>query len=334
MRMRRVTLGQGLEVSVQGLGCMGMSEFYGPTDERESAATIQRALDLGVTFLDTADMYGFGANEELIAGAIRGRRGEVELATKFGNVRDPANPAARRVRCDPAYVRQACEASLRRLGTESIDLYYMHRLDQGTPIEETVGAMAELAAAGKIRHLGLSEVTADELRRAHGVHPITAVQAEWSIWTRDVEPAVVPACVELGVGLVAYSPLGRGFLTGTVPAASELGADDFRSRLPRFAAGNADRNAALVEVVRAVAAAHGATPAQVALAWVQQRAEVWDLTVVAIPGTKRRRWLEENVAAVDLRLAEDELAALEPLAGRVTGDRYVDMRPTFTAREA
>jgi aryl-alcohol dehydrogenase-like predicted oxidoreductase len=331
--MRRVKLGQGLEVSAQGLGCMGMSEFYGPTDERESTATIRRALDLGVTFLDTADMYGMGANEELVGRATRGRRDEAELATKFGNVRDPADPTARRVRGDAAYVRQACDASLRRLGVDTIDLYYMHRLDPATPIEETVGAMADLAAAGKIRHLGLSEVTADELRRAHGVHPITAVQAEWSIWTRDLEGTLVPACSELGVGLVAYSPLGRGFLTGTVPAAAELGADDFRSRLPRFAAGNADRNGALVEVVREVAAAHGAAAGQVALAWVQQRAERWDLPVVPIPGTKRRRWLEENVAAAELTLTADELAALEPLAEGVVGDRYVDMRSTFNARE-
>jgi aryl-alcohol dehydrogenase-like predicted oxidoreductase len=331
--MRRVTLGKELEVSAQGLGCMGMSEFYGGGEAEESVATVRRALDLGITFLDTADMYGSGANEELVGTAIRGGRDEVQVATKFGIVRDPANPTARRVRGDAAYVRQACDASLRRLGTDRIDLYYQHRLDPGTPIEETVAAMAELVAAGKVRQLGLSEVTAAELERAHAVHPIAAVQSEWSLWTRDLERSVVPACRELGVGLVAYSPLGRGFLTGRVPPVQELEDGDFRRRQPRFAAGNVERNAELLEVVRAVAGAHGASAGQVALAWVQQRGQVWGLPVVPIPGTKRRRWLEENAAAVDLTLSDDQLAALEPLAGQVVGDRYPDMRPTFTARE-
>jgi aryl-alcohol dehydrogenase-like predicted oxidoreductase len=331
--MRRVMLGKELEVSAQGLGCMGMSEFYGGGEAEESVATVRRALDLGITFLDTADLYGSGANEELVGTAIRGRRDEVQVATKFGIVRDPANPTARHFRGDAAYVRQACDASLRRLGTDRIDLYYQHRLDPGTPIEETVAAMAELVAAGKVRQLGLSEVTAAELERGHAVHPIAAVQSEWSLWTRDLERSVVPACRELGVGLVAYSPLGRGFLTGRVPPVEELEDGDFRRRQPRFAAGNVERNAELLEVVRVVAGAHGASAGQVALAWVQRRGQVWGLPVVPIPGTKRRRWLEENAAAVDLTLSDDQLAALEPLAGQVVGDRYPDMRPTFTARE-
>src|SRR6266545_7731145 len=322
MRMRRVMLGKELEVSAQGLGCMGMSEFYGGGEAEESVATVRRALDLGITFLDTADMYGSGANEELVGTAIRGRRDEVQVATKFGIVRDPANPTTRHFRGDAAYVRQACDASLRRLGTDRIDLYYQHRLDPGTPIEETVAAMAELVAAGKVRQLGLSEATAAELERGHAVHPIAAVQSEWSLWTRDLERSVVPACRELGVGLVPYSPLGRGFLTGELKPAEALPDDDFRRSQPRLAGDNAVANTAMVEVVRKIGERRGAAAAQVALAWVHQREQVWGLPVVPIPGTKRRRWLEQNVAAAELALDSDELAELDELGARVAGDRY------------
>jgi aryl-alcohol dehydrogenase-like predicted oxidoreductase len=315
----QVPLGsQGLVVSRQGLGCMGMSEFYGDTDEAESTATIHRALDLGVNFLDTADGYGIGANEELVGRAIRERRGEVVLATKFGVVRDPDNRSFFGIRGDPEYVRQACDASLRRLGVDHVDLYYQHRPDPDTPIEDTVGAMAELVAAGKVRFLGLSEVTADQLRRAHAVHPITAVQSEYSLWTRELEDEVLPAMRELGVGLVAYSPLGRGFLTGTVSEPDALSDNDFRRHIPRWQGENLDVNLRIVDTVREVAVAKGVAPAQVALAWVHSRGS----DVVPIPGTKRRKYLEENVAAADLTLTEAELARLEPLAGLVRGSRY------------
>jgi aryl-alcohol dehydrogenase-like predicted oxidoreductase len=315
----QVPLGsQGLVVSRQGLGCMGMSEFYGDTDEAESTATIHRALDLGVNFLDTADGYGIGANEELVGRAIRDRRGEVVLATKFGVVRDPDNPSFFGIKGDPEYVRQACDASLRRLGVDHVDLYYQHRPDPDTPIEDTVGAMAELVAAGKVRFLGLSEVTADQLRRAHAVHPITAVQSEYSLWARELEGEVLPAMRELGVGLVAYSPLGRGFLTGTVSEPDALSDNDFRRHIPRWQGENFDVNLRIVDTVREVAAAKGVAPAQVALAWVHSRGS----DVVPIPGTKRRKYLEENVTAADLTLTEAELARLEPLAGLVRGSRY------------
>jgi aryl-alcohol dehydrogenase-like predicted oxidoreductase len=315
----QVPLGsQGLVVSRQGLGCMGMSEFYGDTDEAESTATIHRALDLGVNFLDTADAYGIGANEELVGRAIRDRRGEVVLATKFGVVRDPDNRSFFGIKGDPEYVRQACDASLRRFGVDHVDLYYQHRSDPDTPIEETVGAMAELVAAGKVRFLGLSEVTADQLRRAHAVHPITAVQSEYSLWVRELEDEVLPAMRELGVGLVAYSPLGRGFLTGTVSEPDALSDNDFRRHIPRWQGENFDVNLRIVDTVREVAAAKGVAPAQVALAWVHSRGS----DVVPIPGTKRRKYLEENVTAADLMLTEAELARLEPLAGLVRGSRY------------
>jgi aryl-alcohol dehydrogenase-like predicted oxidoreductase len=315
---------QGLTVSVEGLGCMGMSEFYGTADEAEAVATIERALDLGVTFLDTADAYGPHTNERLVGGAIRRRRDEVVLATKFGIVRDPADPSGRSFRGDPAYVRESCDASLGRLGVDHIDLYYMHRRDQSVPIEETVGAMAELVDAGKVRYLGLSEVNPDTLRRAVATHPIAALQTEWSLWSREIEDQLVGTARELGVGIVAYSPLGRGFLTGTITSRDDMGEDDFRRFSPRFSEANFDRNLRLVERVQALARDRGVTAGQLALAWVLAQGD----DVVPIPGTKRRRWLEENVAAAALTLSEDDLAELDeavPPAAAV-GDRYSDMR--------
>ncbi|MEU7229725.1 aldo/keto reductase [Streptomyces chrestomyceticus] len=325
-------------VGVQGLGCMGMSFAYGPTeDEGEARATLERALELGVTLYDTADMYGMGHNEEFIAPFVQAHRDEVVVATKFAIAADPAdplNPAKRVIRNDRPYIRQAVEASLRRLGVDEIDLYYMHRRDPAVPIEDTVGAMAELVAEGKVKHLGLSEVTGSELRAAQAVHPIAAVQSEWSLFSRDVENGVVPAARELGVGFVPYSPLGRGFLTGSfVSADKELTDDDFRRRQPRFTGDNAKANAALLEPVREVAAAHGASLGQVALAWVQQQAQVHGLPVVPIPGTRKRSRIEENVAATHLVLSEAELALLAPVAGKVAGDRYADMSFTSAGRE-
>ncbi|GAB2600419.1 aldo/keto reductase [Streptomyces capparidis] len=324
----------GPEVGVQGLGCMGMSDFYGAADEAESRATLEAALEAGVTLFDTADMYGYGANEEFLAPFVRAHRDEVVLATKFGIVRRREDPSYRGYRGDPAYVRAAAEASLKRLGVDVVDLYYMHRLDPQVPIEDTVGAMAELVAEGKVRHLGLSEVTGDELRRACAVHPIAALQSEWSLFSRDVERTAVPAAEELGVAFVPYSPLGRGFLTGAfADAAKDLTADDTRRAFPRFTGDNARANAGLLEPVRRIAADRGATPAQVALAWVQQRAEVHGLAVVPIPGTRRRTRLAENVAAAALRLTAEELALLEPIAGQVAGDRYPNMGPVSAGRE-
>ena len=317
--MRTTTLGQ-LTVSAQGLGCMGMSEWYGATDWDESVATIHRALDLGVTFIDTADIYGAGHNEVLVGRGIAGRRDEVQLATKFGIDRS-AGDAHRVVRGEAAYVQRSCEASLTRLGVEVIDLYYLHRPPQTAEIEETVGAMAELVMQGKVRYLGLSEVTGDLLRRAHAVHPITAVQSEYSLWTRDAETDAMDAMRELGVGLVPYSPLGRGFLTGTVDL-DTLDAKDFRRRNPRFPGQAVAANLAIVDAVRAVADAKGVTPAQVALAWVYAQQERLGVPVVPIPGTKRVKWLEQNVAALDVTLTPGELAPLDPLAAQVTGARY------------
>jgi aryl-alcohol dehydrogenase-like predicted oxidoreductase len=317
------TLGTGgLEVSAEGLGCMGMSEFYGPGDESESIATIHRALELGVTLLDTADMYGPYRNEELVGRAIAGHRDQVVLATKFGIVRG-TDPTDRSIRGDAGYVRQACDDSLRRLGVDHIDLYYQHRTDGSTPIEETVGAMADLVAAGKVGHLGLSEALPDTLRRAAAVHPIAALQSEWSLWSRDIEGDVVDTARQLGIGIVAYSPLGRGFLTGQISSPDDLADGDFRAQNPRFMGANFDRNIELVEKVRSLAEVKGCTPGQLALAWVLARGE----DVVPIPGTKRRRYLEENVAALDVELSGQDLADIEAVfpVSAVAGDRYPDM---------
>ncbi len=317
--MKSRPLGASLSVSALGLGCMGMSEFYGETNDAESIATIHRALDLGVTLIDTADMYGLGANEELVGRALRGRRGHAVLATKFGNVRD-AQGAYLGVDGSPAYVRRACDESLRRLGVDCIDLYYQHRVDPKTPIEETVGAMAGLVQAGKVRHLGLSEASAATVRRACRVHPIAALQSEYSLWTRDPEENVLAACRELGVGFVAYSPLGRGFLTGRFQKFEELPANDYRRVNPRFAGENFDRNRHLAETVQALAAEKGCSAGQVALAWVLAQGP----DIVPIPGTKRVRYLEENVGALAVTLSAVELARLGAAfpQGAATGERY------------
>jgi aryl-alcohol dehydrogenase-like predicted oxidoreductase len=322
--MRTTKLGQ-LTVSAQGLGCMGMSEWYGAADWDSSIATINRALDLGVTFIDTADIYGAGHNEVLVGRGIAHRRDEVQLATKFGIDRSGGD-GHRVIRGEAAYVKRACESSLLRLGVEHIDLYYLHRPPQTAEIEETVGAMAELVAEGKVGYLGLSEVNDELLRRAHAVHPITAVQSEYSLWTRDVETpdlqaGAIGAMRELGVGFVPYSPLGRGFLTGTVDL-STLDARDFRSRNPRFVGEAGRANQAIAAAVRSVADAKGVAPAQVALAWVYAQADRLGVPLVPIPGTKRVKWLEQNVAALDITLTADELAVLDPLAAQVAGARY------------
>ncbi|MFG2617858.1 aldo/keto reductase [Streptomyces sp. NPDC048507] len=330
----RVELGAGGPlVGIQGLGCMGISEFYGDTDEAAARATLDAALAAGVTLFDTADAYGRGANEEFLAPFVAAHRDEITLATKFAIERSD-DPAHRGVRNDRAYVRRAVEGSLRRLGVEVIDLYYMHRRDPAVPFSESVGAMAELVREGKVRHLGLSEVTGAELREAYAVHPIAALQSEWSLFSRDVERSAVGAAAELGVAFVPYSPLGRGFLTGSfADATAELPAGDYRRDQPRFTGVNAKTNAALLDPVREIARAHGASPAQVALAWVQQRAVVHGLPVVPIPGTRRPGRVAENTAATRITLSGPELALLEPIADRVAGDRYPDMTFSSAARE-
>ena len=313
----------GLKVSRMGLGCMGMSEFYGPADEAESRATLEMAVDRGISFLDTADMYGAGKNEELLSDILRRRRKEIVLATKFGIVRDPAaptDPTRRKLDGKPEYVRSACEASLRRLRIEVIDLYYQHRVDPSTPIEETVGEMARLVKEGKVRALGLSEATPEIIRRAAKVHPIAALQSEYSLWTRDPEDGPLQTCRELGITLVPYSPLGRGFLTGQIRTPADFAEDDFRRNNPRFQGENFEKNLALVGKVGALASQKRCTPGQLALAWVMAQGD----DVVPIPGTKRRKYLEENLGALDVQLTREDLASIEAVfpRGAVSGARY------------
>ncbi|CAB62709.1 aldo/keto reductase [Streptomyces violaceoruber] len=324
----------GPEVGAQGLGCMGMSFAYGPTDTEASRATLERALELGVTLYDTADAYGAGENERFLAPFFKAHRDEVVVATKFALSIPPDDPTKRIIRNDAPYIREAVEASLRRLDLDVIDLYYMHRRDVNVPIEETVAVMADLVREGKVKQLGLSEVTGDELRAAQTVHPIAAVQSEWSLFSRDIEAGVVPAARELGVTLVPYSPLGRGFLTGSFAnAEQDLTDGDFRRQQPRFTGDNAAANAALLTPVRALAEAHDATLGQIALAWVQQRAQVHGLPVIPIPGTRKPARVAENTAATRLVLTEAELSLLEPIAEKVAGDRYADMTFASAGRE-
>ena len=328
MKTRRLG-NQGLIVSEMGLGCMGMSEFYGPGDERESLATIDRALELGINFFDTADVYGPFKNEELLGRAFRGRRDRVIIATKFAIVRSTTDVNARSISGKPEYVRSACDASLKRLGIDTIDLYYQHRVDPQTPIEETVGAMAGLVKAGKVRYLGLSEAGPKTIRRAHAVHPITALQTEYSLWSRDPEDQILPTVRELGIGFVPYSPLGRGFLTGQIKRFEDLAPDDFRRYSPRFQGENFDRNMELVKRVEELARAKGCTPSQLALAWVLAQGE----DLVPIPGTKRVKYLEENVAATGVHLTLDDLKKIDEIApkGAAVGDRYPAAMMSFVS---
>ncbi len=338
-----VTLGDELTVSAIGFGAMALTPVYGEVDDTESLATLHRCLDLGVTFIDTANIYGGGANEKLIAKLLADRRDEVTLATKFGIVGSPADRAGGKLaargggklaaRGDAAYVHQSIDESLQRLQTDVVDLYYMHRRDRDVPIEETVGAMAELVAAGKVRHLGLSEVTADELRAAVAIHPIAAVQSEWSIWSRDVERNVVPAAAELGVGFVPYSPLGRGFLTGTIRSAADLPSTDFRRRMPRYAEGALQANLAVVDVVTSIADQQGATAAQVALAWLRHRADALRVASVPIPGTRRAARVEENLGSLSVTLTPEQLTALDAAGAVVSGHRFADLTWVSAGRE-